>query len=316
MRRWIAPLAAALLAPALTITAPAAAQAAAVDPVKALRQRLASWDGVRIAESGQAPSAGGTLSSRRTGVLRLSPSGLAGLDVVRRDVSRTVSGGRTELRAERVITVGGVNYTSSPRFADRLPHGKAWVSDTRRNTRWEVLLGDQAVNALEPSTLGLLLRTAKDRLPYKGGVQYRGTVTLKRLYDASPSFRERRGYTLPAETGRLSVGWRLWLDTRGLPTRLVTKDPHGSDDIRYTGWGTGIVVTAPPADQVVDARHLGSGAAIERTPNSPAEGARSGAGREDAPSPRGDAGTSDVEAPVVDAPVENRESAVGASGRG
>ncbi|MFD0891431.1 hypothetical protein ACFQ08_43365, partial [Streptosporangium algeriense] len=214
---------------------------------------------VRIAETGHAPSASGTLTSNRTGVLRLSPSGLAGLDVVRRDVSRSVSGGRTELRAERVITVGGRNYTSSPRFADRLPLGKVWVSDTRGNTRWEVLLGDQAVNALEPTTLGLLLRTAKHRLPYKGGVQYRGAVTLERLYDASPSFRERRGFTLPAETGRLSVKWRLWLDARGLPARLVTEDPHGEDDIRYTGWGTGIVVTAPPADQVVDVRALGSG---------------------------------------------------------
>ncbi|MER7127627.1 hypothetical protein [Streptosporangium saharense] len=307
MRRWIAPLAAALLAPALTITAPTAAQAAPVDPVKALRQRLASGDGVHVTETGHAPLKDGTLIAHRTGALRLSPSGVAALDVVRRDTARSTSGIGTQLRVERVITVGGRNYTSSPRFADRLPQGREWVTDTRGNTRWEVLLGDQALNALEPSTLALLLRTAKHRLPNGDGVQYRGTVTLARLYDASPSFRERRGHIPLGGTGKLSVRWRLWLDTRGLPARLVTEDPHGDDDIRYTGWGSRIAVVAPPADQVVDARDLGSGAAIERAPRSSAESARSGlAPSEESP-----------QAPEVpEVPAERREATVGTSGRG
>jgi hypothetical protein len=48
------------------------------------------------------------------------------------------------------------------------------------------------------------------------------------------------------------------VDGKGLVTRLVTDgafDDYASDT-RYTGWGSKVTVTAPPADQIIDEDHV------------------------------------------------------------
>ncbi|MEV7907674.1 hypothetical protein [Streptomyces anulatus] len=271
MRRWIALVAAVLVAPAQAATAPAAAQAAPVNPVKALERQLRPGHGIQITETDRAYLARDIVTVRRTDILLFDRSGIAAVDVVRRATS-TLPPGRDGRRVhvERTIAVGGKNYRSGSSLTGGLPVGKTWIRDSRRAGKWDALFGDQFLNVLEPVTLGFMLRTSTHRLPDRGGVQYRGTITWAQLLKVSRSFREQRSFTPPGKAARSKIRWRLWLDAAGLPARLVTEDTFGGlvdntvNDIRYTGWGSRVVVTAPPAGRVIDERD------IDYTPEPPA----------------------------------------------
>ncbi len=103
------------------------------------------------------------------------------------------------------------------------------------------------------ATLKALLKNAKAT---KGG--YSGKITVGQARKVSPWFRAthlRDDY--PAKVLKTQISWKLSVDAKGLPTRLVTTFPLGvvngtpkksetiSVDTRYTGWGTKASIKAP-----------------------------------------------------------------------
>ncbi|MEV8633348.1 hypothetical protein AB0395_16975 [Streptosporangium sp. NPDC051023] len=301
MRRSIAMVTAALLASALAVAAPATAQAAApADPVKALQRQLRPGHGIQITETNRSHWKHGSVTVRRSDILQFDRSGIAAVDVVRRATSSPPLGKKNPVNVQRTITVGGRNYHYDPSMNARLPKGKTWVRDSRENGKWSAVFGDQVLNVLEPATLGFMLRTSARRLPDRGGVQYRGTITWAQLFKVSRSFHEQWSFIPLGKAGRSKIKWRLWLDATGLPARLVTEDTFGGlvdnavNDIRYTGWGSRVVVTAPPADRVIDELD------VDYTPEPPTplnvliEGAGTTGSADARLSPRPDAGREEV----------------------
>ncbi|GAA3137383.1 hypothetical protein [Streptosporangium carneum] len=262
MRRWIALVTAALLAPALVTTAPSAAQAAPADPVKALKPHLRPGYGVQVAETQRFFLDKKTqVIGRLTGSLEFGVS-RHGTEVVATDQTQNI---RVQPPIKEVgtfstreIVVGDKRYTSGDPYDD-LPTGKTWVrSDS------SLSLGNGSgqtfLNVFEPATLRFLTRGSGRRLP--GGVQYRGENTRAELSRVSASFRRAFPTLLDDDSrARRKVRWRLWLDARGLPVRVVTEGLLNLGrkggvktliDTRYTGWGSPSAVAPPPEDQVID----------------------------------------------------------------
>ncbi|GAA3137374.1 hypothetical protein [Streptosporangium carneum] len=252
MRRWIALVTAALLAPALVTTIPSAAQAAPADPVKALERRLRPAHGVQVNETTRIRSGKGSpVVIRTTGNLEFGAPGIVAVDLTYRtgDITR------------RWIEVGGKWYVSDlsdDEWSDRLPVGKTWV---RGDSLGVAGSGTEqmSLNVFEPATLRFLTRGSGRRLPGGGGVQYRGENTWAELRKVSASFRD--AFPRRDDSAHRRVRWRLWLDDRGLPSRVVTEDlfDRGWEDLakavvdtRYTGWGSRVTVAPPPGDQVID----------------------------------------------------------------
>ncbi|MEV7005628.1 hypothetical protein [Streptosporangium sp. NPDC051022] len=273
MKRWIAPVVAALLAPAL-VTAPAtAAPRTAPDPVKALKHQLRPGHGVRVTEITTVPlkqkgKPTAKMIARVGGSLEFGPAGVAATDLTTRFTTQPPPKKKDEdlSSTERRITLRGKTYSSGPPvWMDKLPEGKRWVRT--ENVLKAIGSGTYQlyVNVFDPGTLRFLVREADRRLPGASGVQYTGVNTRKELYWASSAYR--RGWDFPPgdEWAQRKITWRLWLDGRGLPSRLATEADidiardttvRMATDSRYTGWGSRVVITAPPADQVVDFNDL------------------------------------------------------------
>ncbi|MFI6883863.1 hypothetical protein [Streptosporangium canum] len=269
MKRFIAGLACAttvaLVLPAHTMTAPAQAAAVsfrAADPAHALRQHFRAGYGVQVTETIRFGTGKDGVTVRRKGVLQFGPSGIVAADFVRRVVSNPPRKNDSPVNVQHMISVGGKYYHCDVAPADaHLPADKSWVraSIDRPSQRWGAAFGDQLINVFEPAALKFLLRTSTHRLPGQGGTQYRGTITWAELYKVSRSFREQMVFLMSdSKWQRAKITWRLWVDGKGLVTRLVTSgafDDLADDfasDTRYTGWGSTVTVTAPPADQVID----------------------------------------------------------------
>ncbi|MFI7440781.1 hypothetical protein [Nonomuraea indica] len=253
-----------LTVPANMTTAQASVvSSSAVDQVNALRQQFRAGRGVRVAETVRLSlRAKRTVTVRRKGTLQFGPSGIVGAHFVRRATVRPPLEKSDPVNVRHMISVGETYYHFDATPADEnLPEGKKWVraSAHRPFQKWHAAFGDQDLNVLEPGTLALLLRSAARRLPDQGGVQYGGVIAQAELYKASRSFRDQRFLFEPGgKEGRLKIAWRLWVNRTGLVTRLVTSRGNdgmfhkASSDTRYTGWGSEVTITAPPADQVID----------------------------------------------------------------
>ncbi|GGM88319.1 hypothetical protein GCM10010106_39430 [Thermopolyspora flexuosa] len=269
MKRFLAVLAATLIAPTLVAAAtPAAAQAAPRNPVAAVQKQVAKKSGVRINETTRVTVDGKTLlTAKQVGVVRLDPRRKEFYDVTGRIVVDKES---VKLR---ILRAGGKeHYLQSPLLKDELPEGKTWVS----TTEFASLRGLSTVDGTNPKVLKVLLAGAKSKV--SGGrldgvrtVAYRGTIPVSRLAKVSPNLRDfdtalkgAKGIKPPF------IRWKLYVGGRdGLPRRLSTElvlfedKKVGSvkllDDVRYSGWGTKVKITAPPADQVIDLKELTSG---------------------------------------------------------
>ncbi|MEV4382645.1 hypothetical protein [Streptosporangium sp. NPDC049644] len=268
MKRFVAGLAgiatAVLALPAYPTTAPAQAatvSSAAVDPVNALRQQFRTGRGVRFIETVRLAWKKDGTTVRRRGTLQFSPSGIIAADVVRRATSSRPLDEDNPVYVQHMINVDGKHYHCDVTPARAyLPAGKSWVraSIDRPLQKWGTVFGDQVLNVFEPATLALLLRTSTHRLPDQGGTQYRGTITQAELRKASRSFRETTSFGPISAKERVKITWRLWVDGKGLVTRLVTSDAFAdlvddyASDTRYIDWRSTVTVTAPPADQVID----------------------------------------------------------------
>ncbi|WP_248966286.1 hypothetical protein [Sphaerisporangium perillae] len=274
MRRWIALTATAMVAPALAMAAPAAAhaapgtanatltapQAAPGNPVEALRQQFAKKSGVRLDELTRMRLDGeDLLKYRQVGNLRFGKSGVDALDV-----KIVLKGdGKVPDSTLRTIVIDGKTYLRSALYDDLLPAGRSWV---RAEGGTPTL---STIDVLQPKVLKTILASTKSKSPggKVGGARttlLRGSVTLANLAKVSPSLaslakslKSKKPVALP---------WKLWIGGDQLPRRFQSSLPISASsltgkltidtDSRYTSWGKKVVITAPPATEVVDEEDL------------------------------------------------------------
>lgn len=270
MKRIIAGLA--LASAATLITAgPALAAPAAKDPVAAVKKQFVAGKGVKFSESTKAIQGRMRgIVTRRSGTYQFGNTGVAASDITGSFNIKAlgpIDADDDEAKAlkalgtpERTITVGKTSYMSGGIWAEALPEDKTWLKVP--NAPFSGLTGiyGQPLNLTEAATLKTLFKGAK---PAQGG--YAGKITVGELRRISPSFRGNLLLGTPSKTtAKVAISWKLTVDAKGLPSRLVTTFPmsalsSGADDksslsveTKYSGWGSAVTITAPPTDQVTD----------------------------------------------------------------
>ncbi|GGL55235.1 hypothetical protein [Planomonospora parontospora] len=275
MKRWVV-LATAVLAAVLPVAAPAAAHTATPDPVHALKRQFRPERGVHIAEvtrfvfenkqsmrfrvhgRAQLGSSRGVVASDATMQLVIDPPLRKLLESKDGDELRGI--GLED--PQETIVVGGYRYVSHTLYATSLPAGKTWVRSPylgEKNTA-----SFQTIDVFEPAVVKAMLAGVKAK-PVSGGFFYQGAVSYRQLAKASkhPSDAVLRETLFGGDDEKIT--WRLWTDAAGLPTRLMTAQitPWDSSttvtqriDTRYSGWGSHVVVQAPPTGEVIDENDL------------------------------------------------------------
>lgn len=273
MRRWIAAVAA-VLAGSVLSTGVAEAQAPP-SPVQRLKQQFGEHVGLRISDLGRVYRDGKpAVTIWRKGRVEFDAAGVYGTDTVGRTelgkgvVRELESQLGQRLGSTRVICFPDEAYLSGPGYETWLPEGKTWLGLIGPANIKQTAALPQIVNIFEPATLGTLLSHATSRKKGSYGTILQGAVTLRTLYKVSPSFRDRLAGPPSARSGRIPIGFRLWLDRAHLARRLTTtwKQPlpgrprsHTTTvaDTRYTGWGSPVTLTPPPPEDTADAGRVG-----------------------------------------------------------
>jgi hypothetical protein len=268
MKRIITGLA--LASAAALITASPAQAAAPKNPVAAVKKQFVAGKGVKFID--RVTVAQGRMREillRRTGTLQFGASGVVASDVSGKfniKASDLGEAAETELgkamtTPERSITVGKSVYLSGGIWGNVMPEGKTWLKVPPALSGGVTGIYGQPLNIIgEPATLKTLLKGAK---PAAGG--YTGKITIGALEKVSPSFRGGLlGQQLRGKALKAVISWKLSVDGKGLPQRLVaaipmsaldSESPRGfslSIDTRFSGWGSKVSITAPSADEVAD----------------------------------------------------------------
>ncbi|MEV1166814.1 hypothetical protein [Nonomuraea sp. NPDC049784] len=246
MKRILAGLALTTAAALVTATPPA--QAAPVDPVKALKSQYVAGHGVRISEKSWMTVDGKSMgTSTTTGGIEFGKSGVVASDF------RNRKPGKSSLFAPpRVITVGGHSYVQGGLYSEDLPEGKKWVRYTGQATGSTY---NQIIDIFEPKVLKVIVSHAKS---FKGGT-YKGSLTYSEL---AKVYGEKLGGPL----GKIKIDYALKVNSKGLPTQLtsgwtmdfgVLGKTRSTSETRYLGWGSKVKIKAPAEDQWVDVDDLG-----------------------------------------------------------
>ncbi|WP_170321416.1 hypothetical protein [Acrocarpospora pleiomorpha] len=257
LKRWVALVATGLLV--LCIPAPALGGSGAPNPAQAVKNQLRHQRGVEVFEVGRySLSKGGWRRIRVHSLVQLSPTGPVGSyaqfsgvpDPEPWTLEADAQASRDSVDEYNFISTGGSTYVrGEPEFQD----GKPWVRQIP-SAQDSPHVTVQPINVYDPRVLTVLLAGKTGRLD-SGGRLYQGTTTYVELSKAARSWYDN---------DHKKISWWLWTDAKGLPTRLRTSEPSGwgthpgaaSVDTRFSGWGQPLVVTAPPADQVIDQREL------------------------------------------------------------
>ncbi|MEW9546864.1 hypothetical protein [Nonomuraea sp. NPDC050783] len=257
MKRILAGLA---MACAATLVAGApAAQAAPVEPVKALQKQYVPGHGVRFTEVSRTTVNGKTAGTERTsGRLAFGAKGIVASDV-------STKGRRgSSLTPGRMIVVGGHSYAQGGIYSENLPEGKKWVRypDAMAGTTL-----NQPLDIFEPKVLKALVSKAKS---FKGGT-YKGEITYKEI-------AKLYGSKLKGSISKIRIGYALGVNSKGLVSRLQTTwtldfgllgKTTGSTETRYTGWGSRVTIKAPSKSVWIDAKDLEEGSDVpEEIPQS------------------------------------------------
>ncbi|MBB2908841.1 hypothetical protein FHS43_000087 [Streptosporangium becharense] len=276
MRRRAALAIAVLIASVPVAPSPAtAAQAGVPDPVRALKRQLRNEHGVRISETnryffGEKSTVSGS-GTRISGSLQLAPSGPVAADFTWWDLPRprAEAGPAGKPDPRRVIRVGDDVYDDGDHYPGPVPDGKKWIRfpNKHRGRMGRDMARDaslQPIDVYDPSMLkGVLKRST--RKPVSGGFLYRGTMSYQELNKVSKDALINWTSGRPiGDKSKGKVSWQLSTDRDGLPKRLITTDTAGAgkdplvkrSDTRYTDWGFQPVITAPPADEVIDEADL------------------------------------------------------------
>ncbi|MEU4536330.1 hypothetical protein AB0G15_15840 [Streptosporangium sp. NPDC023825] len=281
MRRIIATLTgatmAALIVPTLVTVTPAGAkttltaQAAATDPVSALKRQFRTHRGVKLTENTKVIGEGKknrTIFTRRNGVLEFGRTGMVASDLTTKfNLPLPDSELKGLFAPSRTISLKGVSYTSGGIFAESMPEGKKWLRTPSGKVSL-VSAVQQIISTVEPGTLRATLAHTRAKRP--GGTWdgtrttvHSGTITLAELFRVSPAVRTMLGKKPTGRSATLPVTWKIYLGSDQLVRRIVssyTESTRGLNsteltyvnDTRYTGWGTKVTIKAPPAGQVVE----------------------------------------------------------------
>ncbi|WP_336217068.1 hypothetical protein [Nonomuraea sp. LPB2021202275-12-8] len=272
MNRMLAGLALASAAALMTATpATAAATQAPANPLTAVKKQFVAGKGVKFTER-TVMDDGRTRAVfvRRTGTFQFGRSGVAASDITGKlnikasDLEDLGAEGDDQslfkalLVPERTIRIGTTSYLSGSLWSGLLPEGKTWYKAPNGPVGGFTGLYGQPLNIVEPATLKTLLKSAK---PVAGG--YAGKITIGELRKASPWFRSSSMLGgAKAKAQKSQISWKLSVNAKGLPTRLLTTVPLGavmsnagksetmSVDTRYSGWGGKVSIKAPSADEV------------------------------------------------------------------
>ncbi|MEV4179772.1 hypothetical protein [Nonomuraea sp. NPDC049709] len=261
-----------LAAATTLITAVPAHAAAPKNPIAVVKKQMAAGKGVTFVErvtliEGQKRK----ILLRRSGTYQLNASGIAASDITSSfGVKASDLGlhadpamGLTVNEPERSITIGKSIYLSGSVWDSLIPKGETWYKTSQPwpggffpyvlHGGFAGLYGQPMNVVVEPAALKKLLRNAS---PVPGG--YVGTITVGWLYATSPSFKARlRGERPSPEVSKNIVRWKLTVDSKGLPTRMVstmparffgvsnTKDAVLRFDTRYNAWSATFSITPP-----------------------------------------------------------------------
>ena len=271
MNRTIAGLAVAATAATLLTAAPA--QAAPIDPVKALKSQLVAGRGMTFTEATKINGPGfNIVFSRRTGTMQFAPSGPVAADMtgkINLPTDDLPEDADENLRAmatpEHVIWLKNRSYISGGLIGSLLPEDKTWFSPRGPGMVSLGLSGTlgQVINVAEPATFKALLAKATVT-----GNTYRGSITFGELNKVSPWFRYSWMGRMTPKAAKFKLNWKLLLDGRRLPQRLTTSYDGAAIgirgakliiDSRFANWGTKVAtIKAPPADEVTTRFDTGS----------------------------------------------------------
>ncbi|MEU4572084.1 hypothetical protein ACBI99_12900 [Nonomuraea sp. ATR24] len=261
MKRIITGLA--LASAAALVTATPAQAAAPKNPVTAVKKHVAPGKGVKFTERTTVIEDGQrAVFLRRHGSFAFGRSGIAASDITGKLAINASDLDAEEdsliaamTKSERTIRIGTTSYLSGGIWSTVLPEGETWYKAPNGPPAGILGVLGQPVNIAEPATLKALFKNAKAT---SGG--YTGKITVGELRKASAWFRaSRMGAKDTAKTLKTPINWRLTVDAKGLPTRLVTTfsavalamdSGSLSVDTRFTGWGGKLTIKAPTADQV------------------------------------------------------------------
>ncbi|MEU4232435.1 hypothetical protein AB0F17_49755 [Nonomuraea sp. NPDC026600] len=245
----------ALTAAVAVLISSAPAQAAAKNPVAALKAQLVAGHGVRFTDTSAFV---GSINKDplvvRTGKIRFGKKGLTGWDITGKFSSPLYDGHNTT--PERTIAIGDVAWVTGGDLSEDLPKGKTWLKTySKMNLTTMSSWFGQVVSPAEPATLAALVKNGK-----LSGSTYRGQITFSQLFKISPWFSS----SIPMRSDtEATVTYTLKVDGKGLPSRLTTtwqatdfldiswwEGKAVTTDTRYTGWGTKVSIKSPPANQV------------------------------------------------------------------
>jgi hypothetical protein len=259
MKRIIAGLA--LGASTLVTVAPA--QAAPINPVKALEKQLSPGHGVRFFTSTRNvtnPSA----ISRTSGTLEFGKSGIIAADRSTRfhrakGMKQSAWDEYASLTPKRELVHGGYLYGRGGDVDAYLPTDKKWI-------RYRLGYGARSPQEVDTFRVKQLKRLVADAKYVKGA--YRGSTTWTEL-------RELNGEEgIDGDVGKTRIDYLLDTDSKGLVRRLVSKWTirvgGGRPDVfltetRFTGWGAKVAIKAPPESEWIDAKNIAD------TPQDPAD---------------------------------------------
>ncbi|MEO3862007.1 hypothetical protein [Acrocarpospora sp. B8E8] len=262
---------------AAVLLVPAAPVVAKADPVKALKARFATGKGVKVSNLMKISTGGEVWATlREVGSVGFGRSGVAATDIQDKAqyskafLDALPEAEREELQATvgltRTITTSKYAYISGARVKNYLPEGKTWV----RRFSGAPVPGSLLVNPFEPRTLDKII----DRAGSRQGSVLKGWIASSSLAKISPSFRASFGSGKTSDGKASKVNYTVWLDARGLVKRVyATMTMHIVDtpltyatDGRVSGWGGKVVISAPPAGEVIDEGQLADGALDDPSP--------------------------------------------------
>ncbi|MFF0770762.1 hypothetical protein ACFYUK_17880 [Nonomuraea wenchangensis] len=285
MRRLPALLSALIVGPAALLVVPSAAEAAAPDVIRAVREQLARGASVTFTQYGSVEINNRNKYPNHTaqvfrynpiqkGTLVLGRSGVVAASITRRvdfnrhllplakeraaegdPVSRSLV---AQTRPHRWINTKGRFYTTGRLWTADLPQGKTWA---RRGDRGAgaTAFSDHVINIFELGTLKALIADADEKkfnLPNPAGKTadlkrtgfYRGSLTFAELYALSPTFRQVAGKRPDASYANKVVSWTIYFDAKGLPFKFGSGFSTQEKEKYYTQGGatTDIVSWGPP----------------------------------------------------------------------
>ncbi|MBN6057289.1 hypothetical protein JYK22_35525, partial [Nonomuraea sp. RK-328] len=266
------------LASTAVIVSAGPALAAPVNPVAPVQKQFVAGHGVKFAERVKIAAGGKReVTIRRSGALEFGASGVVASDVtgqfnIKREEAEKLADTLKELgdeefdldlvtaltMPERIVTKGQYTYLTGGLWSAVFNSNKSWIRVPGVRPIGATTAYSQPLNILsEPATLKTLLKGAKAT---KDG--YAGKIQAKDLRQMSPLFTGIMILASDKSATKGAISWKLTVDAKGLPTRLVSvipatalgfKDANGlaiSVETTYSDWGTPVKVTAPPELEV------------------------------------------------------------------